>query len=69
MQRQTYHIFSVLSRHTYRLPFKIGLIAAEYMLPIFYATIPDLERFLNAHIYYLKETRFRSSYRSSIRVQ
>ena len=36
---------SVLSRetHTYRLPFEIGLIAVEYMLPIFYATIPDFE--------------------------
>jgi hypothetical protein len=39
---------SVLSRgtYTYRLAFKIDLIAAEYMLPIFYATISDFERLL-----------------------
>jgi hypothetical protein len=38
-----YLLFCLVKTHTYRLPFKIGLIAVEYMLPIFYATIADFE--------------------------
>jgi hypothetical protein len=51
-----------LSKNTYRLPFKIGLTAAEEVLPIFSATILDFEMIIEGIIYYLKETILRFGY-------
>jgi hypothetical protein len=52
-----------LSKNTYRLPFKIGLTAAEEVLPIFSATILDFEMIVEGiTYYYLKKTILRFGY-------
>jgi hypothetical protein len=52
-----------LSKNTYQLPFKIGLTAAEEVLPIFSATILDFEMSVEGTYIYLKETILHFAYR------
>jgi hypothetical protein len=47
-----------LSKDTYRLPFKIGLTAAEQMLLIFSAIILDFEITVEAQNVHISEMQF-----------